>query len=215
VIEDLKQGREVEYGFLGVWPENLSLSDVRSGRSGARVYQSVAGTPAFRAGLRRGDVVTHVDGKPVFDADELVLRLGSLPVATNVKLSIQRHGKKEIIPVTLSKYPVRGKQVVTAPRPDWRGLRVDYITALPDFMQLARQGRFDPAGCVAIVDVKQDSPAWRQGLRPKMCIALAAGHRVTTPKQFSRAIAGQRGVVELTLTAGRGEKPTHRIPPAG
>ncbi|MCG8585672.1 MAG: trypsin-like peptidase domain-containing protein [Pirellulales bacterium] len=214
VIEDLKHGREVEYGFLGVWPENLSLSEIRAGRTGARVYQSVAGTPAFRAGIRRGDVVTHIDGKPIFDADELVLRLGSLPVETAVRLTIDRRGRKETVPVLLSKYPVRGKQVVTAPKPDWRGLRVDYITALPEFTQLARQGRFDPDGCVAIVDVETDSPAWRQGLRPKMCIATIAGRRVATPREFHRAVEGQRGTVELSITGGRGDEPTHRIPPA-
>ena len=214
VIEDLKQGREVEYGFLGVWPENLSLADVRRGLSGARVYQSVAGTPAFRAGLRRGDIVTHIDGQQIFDADELVLRLGSMPVATEVNLTIDRRGKRQVIPVTLTKYPVRGKQVVTSPKPNWRGMRVDYITALPEFMQLARQGRFDPGGCVAIVDVQQDSAAWRLGLRPKMCIAMAAGRRVSTPEEFTRAVVNQRGVVELRLTVGRGEEPVRRIPPA-
>jgi serine protease Do len=212
VIEDLKHGREVEYGFLGVWPENLSLSEIRDGRSGARIYQSVAGTPAFRAGIRRGDVVTHVDGERVFDADELVLRLGSLPVATVVRLTLQRRDKTEVLPVSLSKYPVRGEQVVTSPRADWRGLRVDYITALPDFMELARQGKFDPSGCVVIVEVKNDSPAWREGLRPKMCIATAGGQRVASPAEFANAVRSETGVVELRLVASSGEDPMRRIP---
>ena len=50
-VEAMKQGREVEYGFLGVLPEPLALDKRTSGAGGVRVSNVVPGTPAERSGL--------------------------------------------------------------------------------------------------------------------------------------------------------------------
>ena len=44
-VETLKQGREVEYGFLGVQPENLAAAEVLKGMHGIRVAQTIPGAP--------------------------------------------------------------------------------------------------------------------------------------------------------------------------
>ena len=54
VLEVLKQGREVEYGFLGIQPANLQPQEVLAGLHGTRVDSVVRGTPAARYGLRDG-----------------------------------------------------------------------------------------------------------------------------------------------------------------
>ncbi|HTU27464.1 MAG TPA: trypsin-like peptidase domain-containing protein, partial [Pirellulales bacterium] len=76
VVETLKQGREVEYGFLGVAPRNLREADLAAGRHGVLVHSVVEGTPAKRYGLEVGDIITQVDDQPIFDADGLVLQVG-------------------------------------------------------------------------------------------------------------------------------------------
>ena len=76
VVETLKQGREVEYGFLGVAPKSLRESDLAAGRRGVVVHDVVEGTPAKRFGLEAGDIITQVDERPIFDADGLVLQVG-------------------------------------------------------------------------------------------------------------------------------------------
>ena len=131
-VETLMQGREVEYGFLGVQPVNLRQQEVLGGLHGMRVAQVVRGTPAARSGLKPDDIVTAVDGAPIYDADGLVLNVGKLPPEAVARLSVLRGGSPRTVEVTLTKYAVRGKKIVTAADPAWRGLRVEYPTAVVD-----------------------------------------------------------------------------------
>jgi S1-C subfamily serine protease len=214
IIETLKAGREVEYGLLGVEPENLAPSEIRGGLQGLRVRDVWIGTPADRAGLMTGDIITHVNGKPLFDADGLIREVGKLPPASKVELRFVRDGSPQKLEIELSKYPVRGEVVATNRRPPWRGLSVDYATALPatEYQEAIRQGSIDFEGCVAITAVAPDSPAWRAGLREKMFIARVNNQRVRTPADFHAATAAATGPVRVRLTVPESEKPTRLIP---
>jgi S1-C subfamily serine protease len=85
------------------------------------------------------------------------------------------------------------------PLETWRGLRVEYATAAPLFAERCRD--LDPAGCVGIIDVTRDSPAWKAGLRPGDFLSHLADKRVTTPREFYDAAGSQTGDVALKLTA--------------
>jgi S1-C subfamily serine protease len=61
----------------------------------------VSGSPAERAGLRRGDVVTAVNDKPVRNADQLHNAIGLLPVGARVTLAVIRNGRPQQITATL------------------------------------------------------------------------------------------------------------------
>jgi serine protease Do len=199
VIETLRQGREVEYGFLGVQPVNLQPPEVLSGMRGARVDRIVPGTPAARYGLRPDDIITAVAGTSVYDADSLVLELGKLPVEAVARLDVIRRGARKTIDATLSKYPVDGKRVVTV-RPDaWRGLRVDYPSAYVDVEQPGRAGLNFVDDAVVVVEVAAGSPAARAGLKRGQLISRVDGAPVRTPKEFQAAVAQKAGPVELRL----------------
>ena len=79
VLETLKAGREVEYGFLGIEPVNLQSQEVLAGLHGVRVEQVVPGTPAARYGLKADDLITAVNRAPLFNADTLMREVGTLP----------------------------------------------------------------------------------------------------------------------------------------
>ena len=61
VLDILQQGREAEYGFLGVLPVNLKAAEIAAGLQGIRA-RVVPGTPAGRSGLRDDDIITSVNG---------------------------------------------------------------------------------------------------------------------------------------------------------
>lgn len=211
-VETLKQGREVEYGFLGVAPHNLEPREILAGKHGVRVDEVVRGTPAQRYGLQKEDVITHVNGDPIFDSDGLVLHVGKLPVDAMVNLTVERDGRVRPITAGLAKYWVPGKKIVTALPPSWRGLRVDYATASKDFQEYARQSKVDLDGCVVITDVAKDSPAWQEGLRPDMFISHLDSTRVGSPKEFHAATAGKEGPVEVRVVPP-GDRAVRTIPP--
>ena len=189
VVDTLKEGREVEYGYLGVLPENVE------GARGARIEHVESGSPAERSGVKKDDVVTQINGQPIFDKDGLMLQVGRLPVEATVQLTVLRNGEKLPIRVELSKFPVRGTKVVTRQAPSWRGLRVDYASALPPrpFMQP------DPDGCVVVTEIEPGSPAADGQLQVGMYINRVDSVQVRTPREFRAAVANKTGDVSLRL----------------
>ena len=212
VIETLKQGREVEYGFLGVAPRNLRDADAAAGRRGVIVHTVVDGTPAKRFGLEVGDIITHVDERPIFDADGLVLQVGKKAHDAVVRLMVERNGHTIPINVQLTKYAMRGRQVISTPAPEWRGLRVDYATTAHDFQELVTAHQIPAEGCVVVTSVDENSPAWREGLRSEKIISHVDGVRVSSPKEFHAAVAGKTGPVTLRLVNAEKDQAALVIP---
>jgi len=210
VVDTLKQGREVEYGFLGVQPSNLHVQEVLTGMHGMRVSRVVPGTPAARHGLKSDDIITAVDGRPIYDADGLVLEVGKLPVEAVTRLSVLRDGRPRTLNVSLTKYPVRGRKIVTTPGPSWRGLRVDYATAVAD-SQSSVHGAGFAEEAVAVSEVDQHSRAWDAGLRPGMFISHVERTSVRTPREFFSAVSGKSGPVQLRMV-GDEKQPTRMVP---
>lgn len=211
-LETLQRGREVEYGFLGIQPMNLQQQEVLAGLQGMRVGQVIPGTPAARHGLKANDVIASVDGRPIHDADGLVLNVGRLPPETVTRLAILRDGDQKTIDVTLSKFAVLGNKIVTASDPPWRGLRVEYVTAVVDAEGHFRGGRSIPHDAVIVTEVAEGSPAWATGLRRGMLIAQVDRTPVRTPKEFAAAVARNKGPVQLDM-AGTKEPTARTVAP--
>jgi serine protease Do len=214
-LEALKKGEEVEFGFLGISRDNLMADERLRGRTGVRVKSVQANTPAAKAGLVEDDVILAIDGRPLFDTDALMLALASMPPATQVELSVERRPRDEkgrLVPrperkqlqATLAKYRVRGRQVVTAPRKKWRGLRVDYATAFPSPFRGFESG-------VVVLEVESGSPADRAGLRAQDVISLVETVPVETPDQFLREAGRRKGVVSLKRRSAAGEEQVVRV----
>jgi serine protease Do len=212
-VETLKRGREVEYGFLGIQPMNLAQEEVLRGVQGMRVSQVVPGTPAARFGLKAGDVIAAVDGTPLHDSDGLILNVGKLPADAVTQLSVWRGGIVRTVSVELSKYAVRGRKVVTETDPPWRGLRVEYPTAVVDDEGRLRYSAPTGENAVVVVEVAEGSPAAAAGLRRGMLITHVDRQPVRTPQEFALAAARNRGPVQLRL-AGDEKNPTRTVGPA-
>lgn len=213
-IRTLMEGRTAEFGFLGVGPQRDEFKSPNV--QGVMIEQVVPGTPASKAGLLAGDIITHVSGVEVERAGELFRELGKQGVGTEVLLRIER-GAGTTRPGTIIRKPVvlakkfiatRRPEYAQQPTPQWRGMRVDFATAIPGFAN--RSGYVDEQGCVAVVEVKRDSPAWRAGLRPWTFISHVGQQRVLTPKQFYAAVDQIPGDVPLVMTATYGEETRDR-----
>jgi len=208
-LDSLRQGREVEYGFLGIQLGGSAQNKPASGPLGARVERVIPGLPAARHGLKSGDVILTVNGVAVRDADELVRQISRYPLETAVKLALRRGDRQLDVEVPLVKLRVRGRRIVTAEDPPWRGLRVDYATAVQEAYPAA--AGFPLGEALAVINVEQGSPAWEAGLRPGMLITHVERSPVRTPKQFRQAVAAKTGPVSLRLLAEGGESAERTI----
>ena len=224
VVESLKEGKQPEYGFLGISPEPVELALRQRGVLGAQVSEVLAGTPAAAGGLKAGDLVVGIEGEPVHDDDDLTRIVSSLAPETTVNLQVVRKHRLTPNPgmnrrrVTDVAVLLSKKHLATLrptinqhPPPDWRGLVVDYVTAVPNFKQVV--DRIDEEGCVAVIAVEADSPAWKAGVREGDLVSHAAGNRVTRPADFHASVARRSGVVELLTIPSDGMPQRRSVSP--
>jgi serine protease Do len=200
-VEKLKTGRGIDFGFLGVDPRNLTAEEAQQGIQGVRITTVSPGTPAARADLRQGDVITHINGEPVYDADGLRLQVARLAPMAEATLMVERGlgqaSRQTVIKrAVLSKAPLLGKRIVTANDPAWRGLRVEFPTAFFPPLPL------DESPAVAVEEVAEGTPAFKSGLRRGMMITYVENTAVETPDEFRRQVGGKQGPVSLRI-AGR------------
>ena len=93
VAQELIAGGRVQHPYLGV-----ALSD---GNGGARIDSVSSGSPADRAGLRAGDLVTAIDGHAVTSSDDAVSLIAAHKPGDRLTLSLRRSGSQRTVAVSL------------------------------------------------------------------------------------------------------------------
>src|SRR5215471_15908561 len=95
----------VQRGSIGIEfnaQENPAIARVYGVQSGITISSVVAGSPADRAGLKVGDTIISVDGKPIKNGDELVADIASRKPGSKVTLGFVRNSKKEETTLTVA-----------------------------------------------------------------------------------------------------------------
>ncbi len=107
VIAQLKEDGEVTRGWLGIGIQDLSpeLAEYYGAKDdkGALVSQVFEGDPAEKAGIKKGDIITSVDGKRISTSRELSREIANTKVGKKVSISLLRDGREQTIEVELAK----------------------------------------------------------------------------------------------------------------
>lgn len=218
-VEVMKAGGRPTFGFLGVGPQSLPEEQRRQGIHGALILSVVEGTPAARAGVHAGDVITHINHEPVYSDTDLFRVVGALPAGATATLTIFRGDSAQRTGDTLERQVTLSKKYVNAARPPvgtesartWRGMSVDDSSASPSFAYLGPH--LDPRGCVYVASVEPESPGWKAGLRPGLYVSQAGGRPVANPAEFFAAVEGRTGPVELVVLSGQGAPTRQTVSP--
>ena len=188
VVAQLETGGKVERGFLGVQIQALT-ADLQDGlglksQKGALVNSAQPNTPAARAGIRSGDVITAVNGTPVTDARELTRKIAGLKPGSKVELGYLRDGREQSATVELGSLPV---ETASLGREDEGAGR----SSLRLGLQLAPAARAGDEG-VAVVNVDPDGPAAQKGISEGDVILEVGGRAVATPSDVANGIKAAR-----------------------
>src|SRR3954449_5573498 len=158
VVDQLQQDGRVSRGYLGVQIQPLTKELAEgfglSTEKGALVAGAQDGTPAEKAGLKSGDVITAVDGEPVANARELTRKIGALKPGAKAEITYLRDGKERTATVALASQPGEKEAKVAPSRSD------DGLPRLGLELAPSREGEG-----VAVAAVDPDGPAAQKGVK--------------------------------------------------
>jgi serine protease Do len=105
-IQGLMKDGIVRRGYLGLQAREMTPAEAaKAKKNGVLVVDVIANTPAAKAGLRSGDIITAVAGRPTADTRTLQAIIVSLPLKQTVQMSIVRSGKALTLLVTIEELP--------------------------------------------------------------------------------------------------------------
>ena len=121
VMQSLREKGRVVRGYIGTSVQTLTpeLADAFKLKelSGALVGEVSPKSPAEKAGIKSGDVITSVNGKKIGDARKLRLMIGSMPPGTKVQIEVNREGQKKTFGVDLAEMPAAAAQPASEASP--------------------------------------------------------------------------------------------------
>jgi len=186
VMSQLIRYGEVKRGRLGI------AMQPNVGGEGAQIAEVEPNSPAAAAGLRKGDVVTALNGHPVRGPAELRARLGVVPAGETVDLKVQRGKETQVITARIAeidKSQSAGGQTV----PELNGASL---------VEVERRGLPGKNRAVLVNGVEAGTPAFQHGIHAGDLIIGVNQRRVTTVSELGKAL---RASGRLALNVVRGD----------
>jgi serine protease Do len=191
VVAQLKEHGKVTRAWLGVQVQPVTSGIAESlgmtKAEGALVDQAEPDTPAAKAGIEPGDVITAVNGKAIKDSRALALEVSAMAPESSAKLDILRKGEAKTITVTLATMPNQPQKQAKADEPDNRSAR-----GVPH-LGLSVAPASDVAGAgsngVVVTAVDPDGPAAEHGLQSGDVILDVGGTNIETTADLRNALS--------------------------
>ena len=207
IMDQLTRGKTVHRGKLGVAVQPvtsdlaaaLNLKEAR----GVLINSVDPGSPAERAGLRTGDIITALNGKSVNDPNELRNQIASTPPGSDVTLTILRDGREQQVKAKLAELDTSSESSKGAPAGASHGhlgISVEPLTP-----ELAKQLGLRNGQGVVVADVDPTGPAAEAGVQPGDVILEVNRQPVRSPAEIQAALArtGSRPALLLVNRDGR------------
>jgi serine protease Do len=212
VMEGILKNGKVTHGFMGIIPQELTPEMAKefnmTDGHGVLIAQVSPDSPASKAGLKVGDVISAINGNAVEDVNNFRLTIAGFASGTTVHLKIVREGKTLEVPVALGEVNEAnnrpgGPSVVPGEgeKGALKGVSVEALT--PEIRQQL-QLPDDTKGGVVIANLEDDSPAAAVGLQSGDVI-LQVNHRpVNTVAEFNSTVKAGASKESTLLLVRRG-----------
>lgn len=193
VVTQLAEHGHVVRGWLGVTIQpmtpDLAKAFQREDKRGALISSVAEGSPAQKAGLKTGDIITEYNGRPLAKSDDLPRAVAETVVGKDVPLTVIRNGKA--MPLTVKVGELEDASKVMSAKADAKsglGLSVKPVTP-----SLAREMGLKAAQGLVVAEVAEGSPAANAGLRPRDVIVEADHNAVTSAEDFKTRVDRKKG----------------------
>ena len=192
VVQTLIRDGKMTHAFIGiqiadVTPDNAKFFQMNKA-VGAVVSDVQPEAPGAKAGLRTGDVITELDGKPVTDAGQLQMMVAQKRPGETIHLQVVRDSKPVAIAVTLEALG-GDKGTETADSEHGKGRWGLSLADLTPDVRHEVQAKPSVQGAV-VEDVKPGSPADNAGLQRGDVIMEVNRHSVKSASDVVQALSG-------------------------
>jgi serine protease Do len=201
IMDQLINTGKVERGWLGVHLQELTYElaedfglDEPRGALVATVYE---GTPADKAGIKRGDVILELNQTPIRDGVHLAHIVAATEVGKEVEVKISRRGKETLLKITLGKRPSQeelnsGK---VSPENAFGGMQVRNLTD-----ELAKRYGHESETGVVVVHVERGSEAARERRIQVGCLIQEIDfNEIRSVKDFTDHVESIEAGAKVTL----------------
>lgn len=186
-VEQLKASGHVSRGYLGVVTQDITrdLADAYNlpRPAGALVSKVIAESPAEKAGLKEGDVITQFNGRDINRASDLPQMVGRVKVGASYPLTVIREGKARTLNFEVAALPedeaTTGGKAKTPTKPDLSRLGIDSIRDL----SAEEKAALKIEGGVVVMQVGEGA-AFDAGLRAGDVIVSLHNKPVSTAQLF-------------------------------
>ena len=194
VMDQLAKFGEVKRGGIGIAAVGEVNQEIAKEQKlptieGAVINTVISGSPADKAGLKKGDVVLGANGRAVRTGYDLRNQQGLTPIGQHLDLSVMRNGQQRTVRITIET-PARAQ-----------GLKPEKITELPGTELASIPKELNRKG-VYILDVNPTGEAHQIGLRENDILLGVNGAYVQSPEEVRRAIREANRFVVFNLLRG-------------
>ncbi len=204
VMDDLVSYGRVRRGWLGVYLQPLTEDFAKAygikTDKGVVVADVVSGSPADKAGIKRGDVITSIDGAEIKDPQDLVFQIRKRMAGDKVNLEVVSQSGSRSVAVTLGEIPGQSEEPRMRRTSLEESLGVEVSPVTPALKE--EFGLPDQKG-LAVTRVKPGSPADHVGLQEGDVILEANGSAIESVEDLERASQSRDIVVLLVWRDGR------------
>lgn len=206
IIAQLIEGKKVLYGWLGVTVQDLTDELARyfglKEKKGVLIANVLADSPAEKAGIKEGDIITQFDNKELVNVNEMLRAVAKSEVGSRLKVTLIRDKKPLSLTVEIGERPQDVEEVISmtqgAKTADyWRGLQVAGLSS-----ETGSRFKTGETKGVVIVDIQAESPAEESGLMPGDVILSINKQPVNNIDDYQRITKELKG--DCLVMAGRG-----------
>jgi len=207
IFPSLRDKGELSRSWIGVQIQSLTPELAKSyglpSTSGALVAEVLPNSPAAKAGIQSGDVLTRFDGKSVETSSTLPVLVSLTDSGKTVNVELWRNGRSQSVSVKLESHAGKEANASGAER-ESGGFGLSLRPFSPGLRQ---ELGVDVNSGVLIAEVAPGSPAARAGLRPGDVVTECAGKPVSDPGELVTALRqlAKGQIARLKVSRGEGK----------
>jgi serine protease Do len=167
----------------------LGVSSRKAEKGGATVLEVTAGSPAEKAGIRKGDIITKVNVSKIESPESLFETIHNFKPGEKVKIVFNRDGKEQSVMATLEKSENKQKDFnynynfTMPPMPEMGRMDMDLWGHKQPKLGIKAQDTEDGKG-VNVLEVEDSSAAFKSGLKKGDIIVQFDGTDVNSTNEL-------------------------------